>query len=241
MAAVEKVTALAAELPGVGREHVMSLATEARDRLYPGSSETYGHFLKPLPTTERQLAELRQDLDAPSARLLTGTIVASDRSGTAVQVGVARGDRGQGVDREALVRALEAIVEPLRRPGLAIDVVGAPAAESLLASHVLRDMALLVPLSMLVIALVIWRGTRRAAPVVLALIKVGATIAWTFGVLGWLGVPVVPDGRDRPRGAGGDGDRRRDPRHDPLPSGPRGRWPGSREDERGLLEPAGRV
>lgn len=185
--AVERVSDAIIEMPEIGRVHVTGLRTEARDRLFPGWSQSYRDFLTPLPVTARHLAELREDLDKPAARLYRGTIVTEDRGGVAVLAGVpAHGE----ADREAIYHRIEALVAPFRRHGLRIDVVGAPAAEATLASYILRDIALLVPLSMLVIAIVIWRGTRRAAPVGIALVKVGACIAFTFGVLGWLGVPV---------------------------------------------------
>ena len=187
LAAVAAVSDRIIAMPEFGRTQVMSLRTEARDRLFPGWGETYRDFLTPLPETGRQLDEVREDLRLPSARLYRGTIVTDDFRGTAIIVGVP--EHGQA-DREEIYRRIESVVAPFRKPALRIDVVGAPAAEATLATYILRDIALLVPLSMLVIALVIWRGTRRIVPVAIALIKVGACIAWSFAILGWLGVPV---------------------------------------------------
>lgn len=185
LGAVRAISDEIAAIPEIGHEHVMSLATEARDRLVPGSGETFGSFVSTIPSTRREMEELRADLALPSARLAEGTIVTRDRSGTAIHTGVP-----DDADRAAIVREVEAAVEPYRRAGLSIDVVGAPVAEVLLAGSIARDLMLLVPLSMLVICTVIAAGTRRAAPAVMALVKVGLCIGFTFGMLGWLGIPL---------------------------------------------------
>lgn len=187
LAAVQQVSDRLAEMPEIGRAHVVSLRTEPRDRLFRGWSETHRDLLTPLPETPRHLAELKEDLQKPAARLYLGTIVTADFSAAAIAAGVP--PHGE-VDREAIYRRIEALVAPFRREGLGIDVVGAPAAEATLATYILRDLALLVPLSMVVIGCVIGWGTRRMAPVVLAMTKVGACIVFTFGMLGWLGIPV---------------------------------------------------
>lgn len=185
--AVQRVSDAIIDMPEIGRVHVTGLRTEARDRLFAGWGVSYRDFLTPQPVTPRQLAELREDLEKPAARLYRGTIVTAERGGVAILAGVP--PHGEA-DREALYHRIDALVAPFRRDGLRIDVAGAPAAEATLASYILRDIAVLVPLSMLVIAIVIWRGTRRVAAVGIALVKAGACIAFTFGVLGWLGVPV---------------------------------------------------
>ena len=187
LAAVAAVSDRIIAMPEFRRTQVTSLRTETRDRLFPGWSETYRDFLTPLPVTQKQLDEVREDLELPAARLYRGTIVTHDFRGTAIVVGVP--EHGEA-DREEIYRRIEGIAAPFRAEGLRIDVVGAPAAEATLATYIVRDIALLVPLSMLVIAFVIWRGTRRLAPVLLVLMKTGACIAWSFALLGWLGVPV---------------------------------------------------
>ena len=69
-------------------------------------------------------------------------------------------------------------------------MVGAPAAEALLGEHVLADLALLMPLALLVIATILWTTCGRAWGVLLGLAKVGAAQVFTFGLIGWCGQPV---------------------------------------------------
>lgn len=188
---VQRLTNALAGLDGVGREHVTSLATERRDRVAPGTLDFLG-FLDPLPDTPHLMAELRGDLTA--AGILTGTLVSADGTAATILVGVPDSAAGTGdgdsLDRVAFLRRVEALARPLAAPGDRVSVVGAPAAEALLGTHVLSDIRRLLPLSMAIIALVIWISCRRAWGVAVALLKVGCCLVWTFGLMGWLGVPV---------------------------------------------------
>lgn len=85
---------------------------------------------------------------------------------------------------------MEERTRPFEKPGRTIVVVGAPVAESLLGEHVLADLELLLPLSLAVIAAILWLGTRRFAAVALAFVKILMCLVWTFGLMGWLGFPV---------------------------------------------------
>lgn len=228
---VRDLTETLAALPGVGERHVTSLATETRDRVYPGTLK-FRPFLDPFPQTAQSMETLRGDV--AEVDLLQGTLVSEDRLATALLVGVPspvagdttqnsagdedpageerrggqgaeqvegdageRGERDEGAvdaadghDRTALYRRVVEAVEPYESATDRIRVVGAPAAEALLGTHILQDLTLLVPLAMTVIAIVVWLGCRRLWGVLLALGEVGACLLFTFGVMGWLGVPV---------------------------------------------------
>ena len=186
---VRDVTAALARLPGVGPEHVNSLATEKRDRVYPGTLD-FRPFLDPPPTTPELVAEAREDVAA--AAILDGTLVGLDGRSATVLVGVppTPPDGGAGSDRTALVRRVEAAVAPFRDGAHRISVVGAPVAETRLGEHILADLKLLLPAAVLVLALATWVACRRPWPVALALGKVGACLAGVFGLMGWVGSPV---------------------------------------------------
>lgn len=189
LALVRDLSATLARLPEVGERHVTSLATETRDRVYPGTLD-FRPFLDPFPEDLWNLEILRGDVAAVD--LLEGTLVSADRSATAILVGVPplTGDPAGGADRTALYHRVVAAAEPFDDADHRIAVVGAPAAEALLGAHILEDLTFLVPLAMLVIAVVVGIGCRRPWGVALALGEVGACLVFTFGVMGWLGVPV---------------------------------------------------
>lgn len=188
---VAELTVALAQIEGIGPGHVMSLATEKRERLDPGTDLSFRSFLDPLPEDARGLALLRQDLARPSAAILRGTLLADDGRAAAVVVDVPGGHRaGEQGDRGAIVRQILAAAKGLEAPPDRVLVVGAPVAETLLGDHVLEDLGLLLPLTLAVMSAVLWLGCRRLWGVLLGLVEVGACLVWVFGVMGWVGVPV---------------------------------------------------
>lgn len=118
---------------------VVGLATELSDRFKPGTL-SYFPLLDPLPTTPDHLALLRDDIEAN--RLYQGTIVSRDKKATAIQVEVP-----PGVDRVALYREIDRLVEQANPTNETIEIIGAPVAEALLGRHILEDLG--VPKSLL--------------------------------------------------------------------------------------------
>jgi hypothetical protein len=188
LASLQRISDAVARLDGIGPRNVLSLATERRGSFLPGTTQRRT-FLTPLPDTPALLAELRTDLDA--AEIFYGTLVARDGRAATVLIGVPPSPpSGESGDRTALYRQIEAAVRPLAAPGDRVTLVGAPAAEALLGAHVARDLATLLPLAVAAIAAVVWIGCRRLWGVALALLKVGAALVWTLGLMGWTGTPV---------------------------------------------------
>jgi uncharacterized protein len=184
MRRVQQLSDALARLPGVGKDEVMSLATEHRDRVYPGTLN-FRPFLDPLPDTPLLMETLRGDVDA--AAILKGTLVSRDARAISIFVGA---PNAYGPERTDLYRYILATVKPYESATDRIVVAGAPVAESLLGTHILEDLRLLIPLALIVILLACWWGTRRIAAVLIALTKIGACLLWVYGLMGLLGVPV---------------------------------------------------
>ena len=175
-----------AALPGVGREHVRSLATERSSR-YDPERRDFLPLLEPFPASPGLLAGLREEvawLDLP-----VGLLVSADGAAAAVVVGAPPRGTPAG-DRHAFWRQVDAEVRRFAGGGHRLAIVGAPAAEALLAHHVAADLRLLVPAALALVAAVLYLGSRRLATVALGLGKVGVCLAVLFGALGWLGEPV---------------------------------------------------
>jgi len=189
LARVAALTPALARLPGIGTDNVISLATERRDRVYPNTL-TFRPFLDPPPTTPELLATLRGDLAAQP--IFTGVLVSAGGRATAILVGApAIGDPGfAGYDRTLLVRRIAATARPYDRPPDRILVVGAPVAEALLGGTIHRDLVLMLPLAVALIAFVMWLGCRRAWAVAIGLGEVLCCLVCTFGLMGWVGIPV---------------------------------------------------
>jgi len=173
-------------LEEIGSEHVMSLATERRDRVYPGTL-TFRPFLDPFPDTPWLMEHLRTDIEA--AGILTGTLVSEDRHAAAIFVGVPGSD-SEGFDRAAFYHRLVRELEPFQSDMDRVLVVGAPAAEALLGEHLLEDLAVLMPLAIGLMALLLGWRLGRVWGVILGLAEVGACLVFTFGLMGWLGFPI---------------------------------------------------
>ena len=187
---VERLTEALRGIEGVEPDRVMSLATEHRDRVYTGTLE-FRPFLDPLPDTPARMAELESDIDAAS--ILTGTLVTADRKATTILVGIpsdSAREPSARMDRAAAYQRIRDAAEPYATATDQILVVGAPAAESLLGSHLIEDMMALVPLCLMVIGVVIGWGCRRIWGPLIGFMEVGACLVWTFGLMGWLGAPV---------------------------------------------------
>ncbi len=204
LAYVRDLSAALAELPEIGPGQIMSLATETRPRVYPGTLK-FRPLLDPIPDTPRRMEWLRQDLDAIG--ILDGVLVGTDRSGTAILVGVPASLAAPDgeIDRPAFYRRILELISRIPgpratrtaagaggdgEPELRLSVVGSPVAEALLGAHVLQDLRLMVPLAFLVIAGVVWISCRRALAVLLVVGQAGACLLFTFGLMGWLGSPV---------------------------------------------------
>jgi uncharacterized protein len=184
---VQEISGLLSRLDGIAPEEVTSLATESRQRVYPGTLK-FRPFLDPLPDTPELMSLFREDLRA--AGILDGTFVSADRKAVTILIGVPPVDPARPYSRAALYRRVEDAVRPFASATDRIDVVGAPAAESLLGEHLLDDLRRLLPLSLFVIGLVVWLGTRRLVAVGIAALKVILCLVWTFGLMGWVGSPV---------------------------------------------------
>ncbi len=184
LAKVIEVTEVLKALPGIDPARVVSLATEKRARVWPGTFD-FQTFLEPPPDTAQGMRLFREDVAA--TRILAGTLISLDETATAILVGV---PDEPGFDRPRLYRQVVAAVSPLATVENPISVVGAPVAEAMLGDHVLADLALLLPLAFAVIALVMWLGCRRWLFLALAVCEIGAVQVFTFGLMGWTGSPV---------------------------------------------------
>ncbi len=120
--------------------------------------------------------------------LLVRNLVSEDGASTAVNVALVHrpGDR---IYKERLVAAVREIVERERGPDEAF-YAGIPVLTVYTSEHLRRDMAVFIPLTLLVIALVLGVTFRSAAGVLLPLLTVGLSVVWTLGLMGLLGRSV---------------------------------------------------
>ncbi len=215
---VAELTEAFREIEGVRATDVFSLATETGHRVKPGSLD-FRRFLDPLPTDEKTLITLRDDLR--TIGLYSGTLISNDESATTVFVGTPK-----GTNRADLYRTIHGIIDAHRPFDEKTHVIGAPVAEALLGTHLLEDLGVppallghapeaggsdetdmsisaidalrewiarhvgLVPVAIGVMALVFLVFFRSVVAMALPLAEVGAAIVVVFSLMGWCGVPV---------------------------------------------------
>ncbi|HYG62951.1 MAG TPA: MMPL family transporter, partial [Thermoanaerobaculia bacterium] len=135
--------------------------------------------------------------------LYDGALVSRDGRSTAVLVGAP-----DGVDRTPFHGAVRETAQSHQGGGDTLEVVGAPVAEALLGSHILADLGVppallgqaagdyesnrpgLMPLVLAIMALVFLAVFRHPLAALSPVVMIGACLAFTFGVMGWLGIPV---------------------------------------------------
>jgi uncharacterized protein len=186
---VQTTTRKIRSLAGVAGEEVRSLSTMS-------TPVWTAHGLRlepPLAGPVRNPAEAAEVRRlAFSDPLMPRILVAEDGSGAAIYVPIKA-----GVDRRQLFhRIADLAEEELRRlpagerPGYAVHLLGPAAAESLLGEHVLRDMAILLPLAMVVIALVFWLWFRQHSIVAVALAEAASVVTVSLGLMGLMGMGI---------------------------------------------------
>jgi len=179
-----ELTSALESLPGIGAGRVRSLADEKSDRVYPGTLD-FRPWLDPFPEDAGGFERLRRDVE--EFAVYDGALVSRDHPASAAAILV---EVERSADRDELARRAEALLDVPLPSGVRTHLVGAPVAESRLGRHLLEDLVLLVPLSLALLALVFWLAFRSLPAVALPLLEVGPCLLMTFGLAGWLGVPV---------------------------------------------------
>jgi hypothetical protein len=133
-----------------------------------------------------EVRAVRRALD--DAPLLQGRLVSADRTVAAVALDLAPGGPRA---TERAVDAIEAWLAAHPPPvGVRVDVGGLPVLRTVLADGIERDRAVLLPLTLLVCALLLFASFRWTGGVVLPLVTVGVAAVVVVGGMGATGVPM---------------------------------------------------
>jgi len=146
-----------------------------------------GRFLDEIPDDPAELRRLRER--ALADPLYRRTIVSDDGRTAAVNVSFREMTDKQFLDSR-LEERIQVILAAEAEPGLSFHIAGRPHLKHAVYHGMLRDLRVLVPVSLAVLALVLWVsfGTRRS--VVLPLGVVAVAIVWTYGTIAFLDRPL---------------------------------------------------
>jgi predicted RND superfamily exporter protein len=201
---IHRLSTAFAAIPDLQSRSVVSLATEASSRVYPGTLN-FRPLLDPIPRTPAEMARLRDEVDG--ILLFDDVLLTKDRAATAILVRmpvVNRTAQATPFTRRAILTEIRervrASVESTQfeehaestagMPAVQVRIVGAPVAELELGAAIITDLVHLIPLCLTLIALTTWIAFRRPAAVALVLLKVPACLLFTFGLMGWMDISV---------------------------------------------------
>jgi predicted RND superfamily exporter protein len=139
-------------------------------------------LLETVPQTATELVALKQGV--ASNPVYENLLVSADGKTTQI---VAEFHKQEG-GFQAITKAVESVVAPLRDDTVWIDVGGLPIFLSLLESFSQR-MAFLFPLALLIIGLIHYEAFRTFQALFLPLLTALMGVAWSIGVLGLVGQP----------------------------------------------------
>ena len=122
---------------------------------------------------------------------LLNNFISGDESLALVVVSLALPDGDEQATKK-LVADARARLDTLAKEGISIKLFGSAIINLALAEAVERDMALLIPLSYLIIFTAIFFLTRSLTGTLLALSMTLLTVASVFGIFGWAGVQLTP-------------------------------------------------
>jgi uncharacterized protein len=179
---LQRVTDAIAKLPEV--RSVQSLTDVIAFRWEPeGEWIEVGRFIDDIPEDPAALAELRAR--ALADPLYRRTIVSDDGKTAAVNVTFREMTDKQFLDSR-LEERIQAILAAEAGPGLRFHIAGRPHLKHAVYHGMLRDLRVLVPAALAVLALVLWIsfGTRRSVALPLGVVAV-ATV-WTYGAIAFL-------------------------------------------------------
>jgi predicted RND superfamily exporter protein len=139
--------------------------------------------------TNKRIVQLSQYIQK-QPRLLNN-FISADESLALVVVSLALPD-GDEQATKMLVADAKARLDDLNHEGISIKLFGSTIINLALAEAVERDIALLIPLSYLIIFSAIFFLTRSLTGTLLALLMTLLSVSSVFGVFGWMSMPLTP-------------------------------------------------
>lgn len=144
-------------------------------------------YLETLPETSAEVQAVKTE--AIHNPLVLGNLISADGQTIAINVFFKRPSDGAHFDR-VMTESIEAAIDPLREHVATVYQVGAGAMRSDLTTKIRADQRVFLPLSVGVLLLTLAFSLRRATAVLMPLMTAGVSVLWTFGFMGWLGIPV---------------------------------------------------
>lgn len=96
----------------------------------------------------------------------------------------------EAADAGEVDHALERVLGPARAHFATLEQVGPPRIEAEIRKSLLHDARVLVPASALLLVLTVFGFCRSVFAAIMPLLVASLSLLWTFGMMGWTGIPV---------------------------------------------------
>jgi predicted RND superfamily exporter protein len=120
--------------------------------------------------------------------LLRGTLISSDGSALALAV-VLQADTSDADDAKVSM-AVEQAIAPLREAYADAYAVGFPQVRNAIAQRIFDEQLMLLPFAIMALLLALLVTLRHLLDVLTPMVTAAISIVWTFGMMGWLGLPI---------------------------------------------------
>jgi predicted RND superfamily exporter protein len=144
-------------------------------------------FLPEAPKDQATIDQARAD--ALYNPLIVENFVSRDGTVTALMVSVRKDRDGDRFDRQ-VNEALERALTPARSVFQEVFQVGSARINAEMKATLIDDLMFLGPLSAFVLVVAILFFLRSGFAALVPLVTAGLSIAWTFGMMGWAGIPL---------------------------------------------------
>ena len=165
-------------------ERVESVFSISNQR-HQGGALVVEPIIDTAPADEAEAARIREA--ALYSPLVRGHLVSADGQAMVVLVHWAKASYEKG---QAHAR-VEAQLAPLRGEFARVSQVGEVRTHLAFRDGVLKDVARMAPLTVVAIVAIVWLMLRRPRLALLPLATGVLSVVWTFGFMGWTGIPVT--------------------------------------------------
>ena len=143
-------------------------------------------YLAKLPETPQEGAALL--VTALKNPLIRNLLVSPGGNAMAVAVVLKDGDRE--VDDSELTAAITRTIAPLEQAYTRVYPIGFAQVRSELATRIMDEQATLMPLAVGALLIALFLLLRQMLDILTPLVTAAVSILWTFGLMGWLGIPI---------------------------------------------------
>lgn len=119
--------------------------------------------------------------------LISGLLISRDTQALALALVL---DEATGVEDQRIVEDVEAAIAPLRDTFATVYAIGFPQVRNELAARITSEQFELMPLAIGALLLALFLLLRQLIDILTPLVTAGISILWTYGLMGWLGIPV---------------------------------------------------